>query len=243
MAPGFVQGTSNARGTSGTVVSKAFVGNVTSGDIVVAFVLMSNAATTTVFSNSGTAAITWNGSGVTKHTLGSNFLFRSDGLVTSTGTCTITSTSDFSTGFADLYIGEFNIGGHALARDGSPNFVLASQGTTTSFASGSITTVNNPDLLICWYDNNGGGTAFTGGISTGWAENVWDSGQQMGFSSSLVTTPGSYSLTATQVSGGDDSLIVAYQSTPVPINATVSVAGKGVFSHGGRLLNNSTVSI
>src|SRR5271165_5532803 len=214
MALGFVQGTFANRGTAGTIVSKAFSINVTAGDIIVVTVMCPSTPSTMTMTNSGTAGISWSGAGTQVNTGGgTSTWYRNDATVNTTGSCTVTATSSVSLSYANLYIGEFNVGGHVLTRDGSPNYVENTQATTTSFASGSITTTNNPALLVCFYDNNGSTTAFTGGITAGWAENVWDSGNQVGFASSVVTTAAAYSLTATQISGGDDSVILAYQAT------------------------------
>ncbi len=66
---------------------------------------------------------------------------------------TVTVSYTAGANFPELFIGEFNIGGHAANRDGTTTG--NSQGTTTAFQSASITTTNNPDILVCFYGNNG----------------------------------------------------------------------------------------
>src|SRR5271165_491778 len=147
MALGFVQGAFTE--ASGTTISKAFSVNVSTGDIIVAFLQTDTSFGGATFTQSaGTAGISWNALGATQFSSGGATFVRHDAFVTSGGSCTINVTIVNPSGGA-LQIGEYNIGGHTLVKDGSPDNVGSSQATTTSFASGSITTTNNPAVLIC----------------------------------------------------------------------------------------------
>jgi len=236
MALGFVQGTfANSTG-AGTVLAKAFSVSVTAGDLLVALVQTPTTAGGMTLTDNMTGN-SW--SAVTQVTIGGEVIYRSEVIATSTGSVTITATANTSVGFINLYIGEWNIGGHALARD--VNDVTGSD-AGTSFASASITTTNNPDILICWYSNNGSLT----GLSSGWTQNVYDTPNGNGYASAVVTTAAAYQLTATQPGGGDVSVIYAYKATTsgtININATVPLTPDTVLTLTPQLALKTPVGI
>ena len=235
MALGFVQGTfANSTG-AGTVLTKAFASNVTAGNLLFAVLQMPSNTGFTVTFTDNMAGNSWSAS--TNSTSAS--IWRSEVIATSSAAVTITATASSSVSFMELYIGEFNIGGHALSRD--VNDVVGSDAGTT-LTSAAITTTASPEVLICFYGNNGSLT----GLTAGWTQNVYDSPNGNGYASSVQTTNNTYTLTATQPAGGDSNVSWSYKATTsgaTPVNATLSATGKSVFSHGGRLLNNATVSI
>lgn len=203
MALGFVQGTFlNAGSGSATTIVKAFASNVTSGNLLVAFCFNATGVGgfPTITDSQGN---TW--STTVHNTIGTTVLSQSAAIAGSSGADTVTATWSLAQSFPELWIGEFNIGGHALATDGT---VATSSDAGTTLNTASITTTNNPAIVIAHYSNNGS----LSGLSSGWAENVSDTSNG-GFSSRVVTTPASYSLSATQPAGGDQNAIYAFKAT------------------------------
>lgn len=235
MALGFVQGTFlNANSGSATTVVKAFASNVTANNLLVAFTFNPTGVggfPTITDSQSNTWSTTVN------NTIGSTVLCQSAAIAGSSAANTVTATWSLAQSFPELWIGEFNIGGHALATDGT---VATGSDAGTTLNTATITTTNNPAIVIAHYSNNGSLSALT----SGWAQNVIDTSNG-GFASIVVTTPSTYSLSATQPSGGDQNVIYAFKATTSgsSVNATVSLAGTGAYSHGGRQIQNAVVSI
>ncbi len=222
MGVSFVQGVYVAGGASVASLAVAFPGNVTSGDLLVAFVDIGSSGGQCTFTD--TQLNTWPTQANNSYDTpaGGPTAAHGGAIASSTAACTVTVTfQNTQTNFPELFIAEFNVGGHAVATDGTD---ATGHDAGTSFQSGSITTTNNPDILICWMSNNGALSSLTAGWTSPAA--IFDPGGQ-GLAYAVVTTPAAYSLAATQPAGGDYSAICAYQASA--FNPSVSVNPKIFF--------------
>jgi hypothetical protein len=198
---------------SGTTSSLAFTSANTAGNLVVVYVLWSNAGSVSVSDSRGNgyasavARVTW------KSNWSAQVLYAKN---VAGGTNTVTAT--FATAinsFADIYIHEYS----GVDKVNPVDVARSATGTSSTVDSGPVTMTNATDLLFAAAASSGsvnqGGTGYTT-RSTAFGNRTQDRN---------VTTAGSYNATATQSSSSWVMQLVAFRADNAadPTAPTVAV--------------------
>lgn len=220
-------------GTSGTVTG-AFGSNVTGGNLLIVPLNSQNGATVTSVNDTvGTPySLAINADGST----GFGAIYFGKAAASGANTVTVV----YASNVGNTVLGLFEFSGNASSSPLDKTAESHQTVSSTSITSGNTATTTNANELLFGFITNCNGSAG----EAGWTAVVTGNGDI--FEYKIVSATGAYAATGTNSPTFTyDAMIATFlpASGPTPVNATVSVAGIGAYSHGGRLLNNAAVSI
>jgi glucose/arabinose dehydrogenase/chitodextrinase len=211
--PAFVQ-TRAVEITSGTVNNVAFTNPNTAGNLIVAYVVWSNSATVTMTDTRGNtytaaqAPTSWNGTSWRAQ------VFYAKNIAGGANTVRATFSSSINT-FGILYVHEYS----GLDRTNPLDVSKSAVGTGSAMSTGNATTTNANDLIFGAGASSSKVTAAGSGLatrSTAFGNRTMDR---------VVTTAGSYAVTATQNSNAWVLQLVAFKAAPSDTVAPTAPTG------------------